>query len=506
MIIFPLFFKRTGCLLIATAISLFASLKAPQGKYSRPDYLTEYYISESGRFKLYFDNTGINAVPQTYDQNPRVPDFIIMAGHYLEYSYDYLADTLGFRTPPIDDDANPEIDIYFTNLGDGNYGATTPERLASNTMQPYAYTGYIEIDNDFVGSSFYTNGYEALKVTCAHELFHIFQIGYNLWEFSSEEIWFYECSSTWVEDQVFPEVNDYIQYVNSYVRNWGKSLDDYIYDNVSWLLEMQHLDHRAIRLMWENVLTMRVWKAIDTYVINEMGRNEWPRLMSEWGVSHIFAGKSGHLDKSHFPDAHLMPELIIPPSHYFDLADAESEHFELNISNSYSHQFWLIENLEPVLMAFSVSGLPESALQLVFFSGERSGAFYLNEQPALLDLRGAMPQVYVTVGVGALESPAKLILQVTKFPDYFIGIFPNPAPAPEKIYIQYNLSEDYAGGTLEIFNLRGARIFKNSINQAAAQQGENSLWLPEIHLASGVYFLRLSFPHIVFQEKFLILK
>jgi hypothetical protein len=493
-------------LIILLGGSLFASLKAPEAKYSRPAYLTEYHISEEAHFKLHFNNEGNHGVPQSYEIDGKIPDFIILAGRYLEESYHYLADTLGLQIPPLDDPAAPEIDVYFLNLGNGNYGATTPEKLAGDTPQPYDYTGYIEIDNDFIGSSFYTNGYEALKVTCAHELFHIFQIGYNLWEFSPEEIWFFETSSTWIEEQVFPEVNDYIQYVNAYVRNWGKSLDDYVYDNVTWLFEMQHLDQRAVRLMWENVLTMRVWQAIDTYVKNEMGRNEWPRLMSEWGVSHIFAGKSGYFDRSHFPDAELMPELIIPQSHQFDMADTESEFFELSITNPYSHQFWLIKNLEPALMAFSVSGLAESALQVVFFSGERSGAFYLNEQPALLDLRGGLPHVYVTVGVGNLESPEPLILQVTKFPDHFLGFFPNPAPAPEKIRFHYNLSENQTGGSLEIYDLRGARIYKNSINQAAAQQGENTLWLPGLNLASGVYFLRISFPHIVFQEKFLILK
>ncbi len=54
------------------------------------------------------------------------------------------------------------------------------------------------------------------EVTFAHEYNHILQFGYDAYQ----DPWFAEASATWMEDQVYNGINDYLRYV----RRWVKPL------------------------------------------------------------------------------------------------------------------------------------------------------------------------------------------------------------------------------------------------------------------------------------------
>jgi len=78
-----------------------------------------------------------------------------------------------------------------------------PVDLISGT-QPERYSSNIDINNDFIGSSFFTKGIQALRVTAAHEFHHAIQFGYGWW--GSDERYAYELTSTWMEDVVYTDV------------------------------------------------------------------------------------------------------------------------------------------------------------------------------------------------------------------------------------------------------------------------------------------------------------
>ncbi|MBI4810847.1 MAG: hypothetical protein HY800_05280, partial [Ignavibacteriales bacterium] len=77
--------------------------------------------------------------------------------------------------------------------------------------QPPRYTSYIEIDNDF--QNLRSEGIAGLKVTCAHELHHAFQLG--SYGYLSNDIYIYEITSTWMEDVLYDDINDYYQYIKT---------------------------------------------------------------------------------------------------------------------------------------------------------------------------------------------------------------------------------------------------------------------------------------------------
>ena len=105
---------------------------------------------------------------------------------------------------PVPEEGENPYPIYIENRSSGNYGVNTN-------------SGWVEIDNDY-SSGFYTYGLQAMKVTVAHEYFHAIQRKYR--DLAIENRYFYEFSSTWIEDVIFPEGNDYLFWLDGPDRVW----------------------------------------------------------------------------------------------------------------------------------------------------------------------------------------------------------------------------------------------------------------------------------------------
>ena len=57
-------------------------------------------------------------------------------------------------------------------------------------------------------------------MTFAHEYNHILQFGYDAYQ----DPWFAEATATWMEDQVYNGINDYLRYVRRWVKLWETPL------------------------------------------------------------------------------------------------------------------------------------------------------------------------------------------------------------------------------------------------------------------------------------------
>lgn len=101
---------------------------------------------------------------------------------------------------------NAKPDIYLADVGiRGFYGLCRPDR------QTRTSPGHCVVDDDFSARQFAggVSGTPALQVTAAHEFLHNIQFGYDAWD----DFWFFESPATWMEDEVFPLVNDNLQYL-----------------------------------------------------------------------------------------------------------------------------------------------------------------------------------------------------------------------------------------------------------------------------------------------------
>jgi hypothetical protein len=190
----------------------------------RPQLQTSI-LTRSGRFRIHFDTTGVNEPFLIDDLGNRIPNswrgYVDSVARYIDSVYKVQVEIFGFEFNFNDGSmgGGPEYDIYILNLPEGLYGETVfdPLNPLPKLGKAQRYLSFMRIDNSYSKSSFYTQGISALKVTLAHEFNHAVQLlSYGLWE---DNIWFYEMTSTWLEEALFDEVDDYYQYIPRFFKN-----------------------------------------------------------------------------------------------------------------------------------------------------------------------------------------------------------------------------------------------------------------------------------------------
>lgn len=175
----------------------------------------------TAHFLLHFTGKGANRVYEfdLQDSLSSIPNFIFEAGKILESVYAHLTNDLGFGPPRSDGSYNGggdgRLDVYFVDIG--AYGATAPEQITTVNGVPVATT-YMFMENDYQGFPGYENNrLNALRVSVAHELFHSFQFAMDVSEIepagaSNNPAWI-EMSAVFMEEEHYPNINDYISYL-----------------------------------------------------------------------------------------------------------------------------------------------------------------------------------------------------------------------------------------------------------------------------------------------------
>ncbi len=225
-------------------------------------------VSASGRFRIHYDVSGFNTVdPADTDLNG-IPDYIDVVARVADSVYVIEVEELGLKAPLDDNNTDgPEWDIYIRNLPNV-YGQTTPEKqVASN---PDQYYGYIELDNNYQHT--YTKGLHGMRVTLAHEFFHLIHMAYNLRTsnfYTFDDLFLMEASSTWMEDYVYDHINDYYAYITSFFRTNNVPFDyvgnNHEYGLALWwhYIETVFQTPDLIRETWEAIAEWPALEALD---------------------------------------------------------------------------------------------------------------------------------------------------------------------------------------------------------------------------------------------------
>jgi hypothetical protein len=196
-----------------------AAFRAAYTESGRPEMDT-YADSDKGHFRAHYDTTGFNAPDMTRLDKNGIPVFVDSTLAYLEYAY-ALDIKLGFGAPKTDNvlGGSNAIDVYLEDLSPppGYYGITYPDENFTSSG-----SSFMVLDNNFTDKVFPTKGYAALRVTSAHEFFHVIHYSYYG---VSDAIWFMEESAVWMEDYAWDDVNDYLNYIDSYLLNRDVPLD-----------------------------------------------------------------------------------------------------------------------------------------------------------------------------------------------------------------------------------------------------------------------------------------
>lgn len=211
--------RRTAERLLARPTDASAStklLRYPDG--------AEVFTTCGAQVCLHWTETTQHAPPGSDGNGATVPDWVQTTQQIVEESWSRIVGDLGYRRPVGDGTrGNPAgvtqrdlVDVYLGNIGArGMYGYATLD-AASGGKQP----GYLVLDDDF--AEFALPALSSLKVTAAHEFFHLVQFGY----LRSADAWLMEATATWMEEVVYDEVNDNRQYLRlSSLRKTRTPLD-----------------------------------------------------------------------------------------------------------------------------------------------------------------------------------------------------------------------------------------------------------------------------------------
>jgi len=187
-------------------------------KYLAKPALSDSFTSAQGHFTIHYNITGTDAPPLgDVSGIIGVPDWVETVADVFEHVYQYETVSLGYTAAPA---AGGRYDIYLLNLAPAEFGHTSadpPVPVSSNSA-----TSYIVMDNDFLDSIYgsYT-GLKGLQMTAAHEYHHAIQYGYNYFF----DVWYAEATASWVEDEVYDDINQVYTYLPAYLINGRLSID-----------------------------------------------------------------------------------------------------------------------------------------------------------------------------------------------------------------------------------------------------------------------------------------
>jgi len=287
-------------------------------KMIQPPTRERSMLTPSGHFMLHWDETTFHAVPPEDLSANGIPDYIDSAMVIFDHVWDVEINQLGFQ-PPLDTDGTPVqvYHIYFSNLS--AYGITTFDGFLNDeipSIPGIQLTSYIEIENDFAGSAFNTHGLDALRVTAAHEFNHAIQLTYNLWLAGGwpVDFYFFEMTSTWLEEILYPEVNDYLAYLDYFFDNVsGEEFNSfnylYPYGNCLYLhmLEKQ-FGVLIVSDIWEKIKIKPSLPAItDVLALNG---SSWQKSLAEYGVWLFYTGTRANTT-TYFPEGDFYPMINI---------------------------------------------------------------------------------------------------------------------------------------------------------------------------------------------------
>ena len=236
-------------------------------------------LYETAQFVVHYttgsDGGDAADAPDLTDDNTNgVPDYIETYASYFETSYNTEVTGKGFNAPPSDagqppndaNDRNPngKYDLFVYDLGSGLYGyadpedwPTTPSRSFIGVNKDYSWApSNDDPEGDAKG---------AMKVTAAHEYHHAIQFGYDV----QEETWWMETTSTYMEDEVFPVVNDNYNYLPPWFE-WSDAYGlttfngTHEYGNFIWAKRLsEDFSDDVVREIWVEDQTTDGLTAID---------------------------------------------------------------------------------------------------------------------------------------------------------------------------------------------------------------------------------------------------
>ncbi len=290
------------------------------------------YISPKNVFKIHYDTLGNNAVELIDRDKNGIPDYIDSVAFYADYVYKQMINIMGLKSPYPEQygGGSEHYDIYVLDIGNGYrgeayYGETRAEyEIFPRKIFP-KYSSYIIIDNNYSpndmtisddGSNkkyptYSTHGVLGMKITIAHEFHHAIQFMYG--DPNSNMFSLHESVSVYMENKLFPESRDYLQYVRSLFKNFpkypfgnGEATIGYSYGIYFHFID-KFFGNKPVKRMWELVENgLFQFQALDSAL-----KEENTSIIDSWleFISWIYHTGSRTIDGYSFYQARFFPDI-----------------------------------------------------------------------------------------------------------------------------------------------------------------------------------------------------
>ena len=191
-----------------------AAMAQVRGLLPRPQ-LSFFY--DAPPFRVHYDKVGGNAVRNATTDTAAdgVPTYVHVAADALNLSWELLIDSIGFVPPLVDADSGGGMDLYdcYLALPTGQtfvIALTAPDITSLNGSVTVA-TSFQIVHPTMANFPQVDDPLDLLRISCAHEFFHAIHFSLDAlekptWQTSG---WWQEGNAVWLEDYVFPNVNDW---------------------------------------------------------------------------------------------------------------------------------------------------------------------------------------------------------------------------------------------------------------------------------------------------------
>jgi len=454
-------------------------------------------LAESGLFRVHYDSTGFHSPPPADEDKNGIPDYVDSTLVYLQYAWDLQVGDLGYL-PPLEDngeDGGPEIDIYIREYGStGGYGSS------EGVYTDQGLAAYIFIDNDYSESQYRSKGYDGLKVSTAHELFHAVQFRYLHDTFALR--WWMEQTAVWMEDYAWSDVNDYLAYNRYFFADYRfQPLDSttyLMYGAGIWPMYLaKKFGPGIIRTIWE-ALAASDTPGIDLF--DSVLPSGFEAAFEEFRTWNFFT-KNNANTTDFYPDGDLF-EYTVMIDHRSYFAPA-SDNLQCNYLNGTYAEFYFVgqyDDNDALSLAFTPTVAGDYSNTIIFFND--STHYEIRKIPVEggeIPLMGTWNRAVLvtsctsTSGVTrkfTFNAEIKADVGVDEAEPVTFNVnsaYPNPFnPATT---ISFTLPRD-GHVTVSVYNSAGQHV--SNLFGGEMSTGEKRIfWRPE-SISAGVYFVRIA--------------
>ncbi|MES1181494.1 MAG: T9SS type A sorting domain-containing protein, partial [Flavobacterium sp.] len=189
-------------------------------------YLSQY-------FDIHYTVTGTDYINGVDANSNGTPDYVDNMAAIFDNVWNQYA-LRGYGMPPSDGGLGGTnyYDIYIHNIGVTTYGYVSAEQTigdnsSSTPTEVDAMTSWMGMNTTYSWVSGGITALDAIKVTAAHEFFHAVQFGIC----STNTNFLSEATAAWAEDEIYPNIDDNLQYLGSIFNtpdvalNWNMDYD-----------------------------------------------------------------------------------------------------------------------------------------------------------------------------------------------------------------------------------------------------------------------------------------